>query len=457
MRTRRIRSTALLVWIVALSGVGAWMSGALLKRHASLWGPQPSANAGVLGRLCDAVQLAGFDCTGASKGGWSQITVPLPVPAGDLTIRTRPVVIPTAFLGLAYFVCLGVWFAFAARPRLYGAAWYWVPLTISLCGAAVSAFLLFAMALDWAPRCVYCVAVHLVNFVLVYGVWRLRPLLEPSTAAPSLVSHHALSVAAFALILVGGLWLYRREHITFGEQIHKLLYYKALVVSLQSDPNFLLREYYAQRQHDIPLRAGEAVPPDHAQLVVFTDFECSSCFCRSRALKESIPEAFDGRLSVLLRHYPLCTACNDEVARDVHPNACAAASAAEAARLQGGDEAFWRMHDLLFKNRKRLGEDLYRELARQTGLDADRLLLDMAGERVRQTIKSDVELARRLDVNATPTMFLNGRRVTQLCQGPDFWAAAAKAWVSSSNGARVESGPADGQTMAGNLGRGGLE
>jgi hypothetical protein len=453
---RRIRSAALLVWIVALSGAGAWMSGTMLKRHANLWGAH-GANSGLLGRLCDAAQLADFDCNGASKGRWSQVTVPLPVPSRNFTIHTRLVVIPTAFLGLAYFVCLGVWFAFAGRPRLYGAAWYWVPLAISLCGAAVSAFLLFSMALGWAPRCVVCVAVHLVNFLMVYGIWRLRPLLEPSNATPALVSHHALSVAAFALILVGGLWLYRREHITFGEQIHKLLYYKALVVELQSDPDFLLREYYAQTQHDIPLRPGEAVPPDHAQLVVFTDFECSSCYCHSRALRESTPAAFGGRLSVLLRHYPLCTTCNDGARHDVHPNACAAAYAAEAARLQGGDETFWTMHDLLFKNRSRLGEDLYRELALQIGLDADRLLLDMEGALVRQSVASDIELAKRLDVGATPTMFLNGRRVTQLCQGPGFWTAAAKAWASPSYEARVGGNPIHGQSMAGNLGRGCLE
>ncbi|MFQ5810910.1 MAG: DsbA family protein, partial [Armatimonadota bacterium] len=248
---------------------------------------------------------------------------------------------------------------------------------------------------------------------------------------PQQITASAAWTSGVSLILIAGLWQYRRAHLAFGDQLNKLLPYKSLVTSLQNDPEFLLREYYAQRQHQIPLRSGAFVAADRPQLVVFTDFECPACYCNSLAVRRQVAEAFEGRLAVLVRHYPLCNACNSNVKSEFHQNACDAAYAAEAARLQGGETAFWQMHDLLFRNRKKLGKGLYRSLALQIGLDADLLLRDMDGENVRQIVASDIELAKKLDVKGTPAMFLDGRRITELCQGPVFWQAFAQAWLSA--------------------------
>jgi predicted DsbA family dithiol-disulfide isomerase len=218
--------------------------------------------------------------------------------------------------------------------------------------------------------------------------------------------------------------------------LDKLLLYKTLVTSLRDDPEFLLREYHAQPQHEIPLRHGEPMGDEQPQLAVFTDFECPACYCNLLAVRKQIAEAFDGQLGVLVRHYPLCNTCNGNVRDQPHPNACEAAYAAEAARLQGGDGAFWQMYDLLFQNRKELSRELYRSLAVKMGLDADRLLGDMDGDTVRRIVESDISLASELGVTGTPTMFLNGRRVTELCRGPVFWEAIAEDWSSSPNAAR---------------------
>ena len=50
-----------------------------------------------------------------------------------------------------------------------------------------------------------------------------------------------------------------------------------------------------------------------------------------------------------------------------------------AARLVGGDAAFWRMCALLYKNRKKLGGDIYRKLAVRIGLDEDQFVQEMEG------------------------------------------------------------------------------
>ena len=67
--------------------------------------------------------------------------------------------------------------------------------------------------------------------------------------------------------------------------------------------------------------------------------------------------------------------------------------ASEAARLQGGGDAFWKLHGVLYARRRSLGENPYGELATATGLDGRQLVEDMESERVRQTVAEDIRLA----------------------------------------------------------------
>ena len=63
-------------------------------------------------------------------------------------------------------------------------------------------------------------------------------------------------------------------------------------------------------------------------------------------------------------------------------------------------------------------------MATAIGLDGKQLVEDMEGELVRQTVAADIRLAEALDVTGTPTVFLNGRRVPQIClRNPVFWEA----------------------------------
>ena len=49
----------------------------------------------------------------------------------------------------------------------------------------------------------------------------------------------------------------------------------------------------------------------------------------------------------------------------------------------------------------------------------------------REGVTGDAELARRLGVRGTPTMFLDGRRITELCDGEVFWKAVAESSAAS--------------------------
>ncbi|MHC4126633.1 MAG: DsbA family protein [Planctomycetota bacterium] len=399
--------------IVLLCLAGAWISGELVRQHAG-------ATGGLLARICHAVDGTGAGCAGTLKSPFSELRIPVPRPTRDLTIAVRDVVVPVAFLGLAYFVFIGSWYVVAGHGR----PWHRLPLHVAYCGLALSFLYMGLMAFGAAPWCVGCLAVHTINFLLVATVWRLSAR-TPSQNAVSVTTRQALAAVAVTLALVGGLWMYRRENLIHREDRNRLLPYQEMVLSLQRDPEFLMREYVAQPHHEIPLRETEIAPAGRPRLVVFTDFECPACFCHATTVQERLVELFDERLTVLVRHYPLCHDCNDGVEGTHHANACRAAFAAEAARRLGGETAFRQMHDLLFENGRRLGDETYRELAPQIGLDPDLLMAEIDSDEVRRIVADDVALADELGVSGTPAMFLDGRQVTELCQSAVFWRAYA--------------------------------
>ena len=55
----------------------------------------------------------------------------------------------------------------------------------------------------------------------------------------------------------------------------------------------------------------------------------------------------------------------------------------------------------------------FARLAKEAGLDPDRLLADMKSPQVEQRIQEDVALADKLKVRGTPMVFLDGRVMLQ--------------------------------------------
>jgi protein-disulfide isomerase len=414
-RDRRHSVSWLTAAIVALCLAGAGLSGELVRQHGG-------ATGGLLARLCHAADGSGAGCTGTLHGPFSELRIPLPRPTRDLSVVVRTTRVPVAFLGLAYFVFLGLWYVVAGPGR----PWHRLPLHVAYAGLAMSILYVGLMAVGSAPWCVGCVAVHAVNLLLVAAVWRISTAPRPDRAA-AVTARQAFAAGAVALAVIGGLWLFRRDNLGHRAERERLATYQQMVHAMQRDPEFLMREYFAQAPtRPIPLRPTEVVPDGAAKLVVFTDFECPACYCNAGLIKNGLERLFKDRIAVLVRHYPLCAECNDGVQGVVHPHACRAACAAEAARRLGGEAAFAQMHYELFMHRGRLGDETYREIAAGIGLDPDRLLAEMDGDAVRQIIADDIALARELGVAGTPAMFLDDRPLPDVCETPLFWNTYAE-------------------------------
>jgi protein-disulfide isomerase len=139
-------------------------------------------------------------------------------------------------------------------------------------------------------------------------------------------------------------------------------------------------------------------PADAAvTLVEYGDYECPYCGAAYPIVKE-VQARMAERLRFVFRNFPITTS---------HPHASQAAEAAEAAAAQG---SFWPMHDLLYENQRRLGDEDLRAYAEQLGLDVELFAKALAehvhAERVREDFMSGV----RSGVNGTPSFYINGAR-----------------------------------------------
>jgi protein-disulfide isomerase len=140
-------------------------------------------------------------------------------------------------------------------------------------------------------------------------------------------------------------------------------------------------------------------------LVEFLDFECESCGAVFPHL-ERIRAEYDGRITFVVRYFPL----------PGHRNGELAARVAEAA---GKQDRFEAMYAKLFETQKQWGEAseskeaFFTDLARQVGLDMTAFQSDLIAPATAQRVKKDQEDGQLLGIQGTPTIFFNGARLTE--------------------------------------------
>ncbi len=138
-------------------------------------------------------------------------------------------------------------------------------------------------------------------------------------------------------------------------------------------------------------------------LVEFADFQCPACR-GARPLLEDALKKHDGKARLVFKHFPL----------SMHQYGEKSARAARAAQQQG---KFWEMYAALFDNQERLSPAVIDELAKGIGLDIAKFQKDVESEAVADSVSRDRKQGERLDLQSTPTIFINGR---QFPPTPDF-------------------------------------
>ncbi|HEV3134805.1 MAG TPA: thioredoxin domain-containing protein [Acidimicrobiia bacterium] len=132
-------------------------------------------------------------------------------------------------------------------------------------------------------------------------------------------------------------------------------------------------------------------------LVEYGDYECPYCGAAYPIVKE-VQARMGDQLRFVFRNFPISTS---------HPHAEHAAEAAEAASAQS---RFWPMHDMLFENQQRLGDQDLHAYAERLGLDLEQFDHELAEHVHAERVHDDFLSGVRSGVNGTPSFYINGAR-----------------------------------------------
>jgi len=133
-------------------------------------------------------------------------------------------------------------------------------------------------------------------------------------------------------------------------------------------------------------------------IVAFTDYQCPSCASIHPSLERLVKENA-GKVRLVTRDFPLSQ----------HPEAFKAAEAAEAAREQG---KYWEYIHVLLQNQSMLGVEKLKSFAVELGLDRARFDAALDSGKFAEVVQRDVDDGMKLGLKGTPSLFINGRRVT---------------------------------------------
>jgi protein-disulfide isomerase/uncharacterized membrane protein len=427
-----------------MSLAGAALALLLLMQHHG----EPAV-ARVVEEACGAGPDSG--CAAVARSSYSRF-VGLPLAAWGLLFS----------LGIAALLGLGLAAGEPAAGQAARLSFYALAAAL-----AVDVVLLGLQALAIGAYCVLCLFTYVVNAATLVALLPARRLAAASGAVRPLLpgfSVGALGVAAAVVLADSTLALRERQRAgavlgpapaavtapttdllataaspaaANGDEIARLREEARLAVEragqLQAtldDPQKLesyfadkaAREYEQGAVHALRLEGFPLKGPAQAavKVVEFSDFLCPFCRNVAGAFAGYLPQT-RGQVAVYFKNYPLDPECNINVRQAGHPGACLLAQGGLCAQEQG---KFWAYHDRVFD--QELSAVQPRDVARiaaEAGLDGAAFEACFNAPRTRERLKAEIAEGQRVGVQATPTLYINGRKLPRL---NDFTATVDK-------------------------------
>ncbi len=177
----------------------------------------------------------------------------------------------------------------------------------------------------------------------------------------------------------------------------------------------VLAEKKAKKESEGILLPDQVASTDHiwgredapVTIVEYSDFQCPACrsysFLIDKYMTEQDALASSSIARFVYRHFPL----------GQHANAMPAAKSAEAAGKQG---RFYEMYKILFEKQpdwegSKDAKTIFINYAEGLGLDKDKFLADYDLKEIEDKINNDYKSGVKASVEATPTLFINGKKI----------------------------------------------
>ena len=294
--------------------------------------------------------------------------------------------------------------------------------------------------------CKFCLATYVVNLLLLAALWPARSLAraEGGWEAPAarrgflswIMASLAVAAATLALnsgladrkalagnsILGAPLPAQAPKAAAPGSLEEQLLAAQAEAKKWKEtlDDDRKLQIYRNQKARDdfnaaevarIDLLHSPVEGPADAPIgvVTYSDFMCPFCRDLALGLRGFLPSA-GKQVRVHYKFFPLDTTCNVKVGQSLHPGACELALGGICAQESG---RFWEFHDKVFAQRwdRATREDVLR-IGASVGLDGQKLGACMNAASTRGLLAKDIDEGWPLGVSSTPTLFVNGRKLS---------------------------------------------
>jgi protein-disulfide isomerase len=134
-------------------------------------------------------------------------------------------------------------------------------------------------------------------------------------------------------------------------------------------------------------------------LVEFGDFQCPFTMRAQATMGQLMDNYGPDKLRIVWKNLPL----------PFHDKAEGTAEAAEGVRALAGNDAFWRFHDIVFRNQGELTPDILPTWAERAGVTRiAELKAGLAAHTWKAKVDSDVALSKLAGANGTPSFFVEG-------------------------------------------------
>jgi protein-disulfide isomerase/uncharacterized membrane protein len=297
--------------------------------------------------------------------------------------------VPTAVWGLVgcvVFLFFIVWGLRGTSETRWPSGLYWL---LNLINLGVSVAFAFIAEVIIGALCIGCVTLYITSLILFgLATWLLvedrgsvyRDLTGLLKNRPVLVFGVATAVVSGSLIA---------------------FYPKYWKVPVQSECDGLPAGFTG----DGSCWIGAPFPV--LEIIEFSDYRCPFCRLAHARMRELVKQ-YPDRIRLTHKHFPLDTACNPAMQRQLHANACQMAKIAYCAGVQG---RFWDANDRLFSLPNDVTIDP-EHIASELELESQAFLTCLDSSAAAEHVQKDVEEGIRLRISATPTFIIDGELYT---------------------------------------------
>jgi uncharacterized membrane protein len=313
--------------------------------------------------------------------------------------------VPVAILGVFFFAVVLLLVGLGGRRTVPGREN--IPayvFALSTIGLGLVLYLAWASIFRLQAVCMLCVVTYVavIGLFVVSGGASSTPMATLPRRAAKDAGALLKSPLALALAIVfsaGAVVLLT----AFPRDTHETMAAAVEYPPLTDQQRFELIQWY-----NVQPRADLGIDADGARVVVakFNDYQCPACrdaYQANRALEAKY--AATGEVKFVTMHFPLEPECNPAVQAVIHSAACEAAAAVLMAEEHGTAD---KLEEWLFANLPRLDVPTVRQAAADVGNIPD---FDARYANTLATVRAHAELGAKVEVNSTPTFFVNGVRL----------------------------------------------